>query len=97
MDRQLTKYNEAVAKNRKLRTQIDELRKERNVYKKINKRLKEEVRVKKSVLEKELKEAEDVYLRKEAQRKKLTDVRKETEKQDEDYQDELRKLRRLIE
>ena len=85
LDRQLTKFNEAVAKNRKLRSCIDDLRKERNVYKKINKKLKEEIKLKKHLLEKELKEAEDIYLRKEQMRKKLTELKKDTEKQDVDY------------
>ena len=60
-----------MAKNRKFRTYIDDLRKEANVYKKINKKLKEELKTKKQDLEKELKEAEDIYIRKETIRKKL--------------------------
>ncbi len=79
LDRQLQKFNEAVAKNRKFRTYIDDLRKEANVYKKINKKLKEELKTKKQELEKELKEAEDIYIRKETIRKKLQDLKVETE------------------
>lgn len=41
------------------------------VFKKINKNLKEELAVKKKELGSELKEAEDIYLRKEHIRKKL--------------------------
>eukprot|EP00347_Sterkiella_histriomuscorum_P002361 403368450 len=96
LDRQLQKYNEAVANNRKFRSYIDDLRKERNVYKKINKKLKEELKIKKTDLEKELKEAEEIYIRKEMIRKKLSELKVETEKQDTDYQEELRKLRKLI-
>ena len=55
------------------------------MYKKIHKKLKEEIKLKKQVLEKELKEAEDIYLRKEQMRKRLTELKKDTEKQDFDY------------
>ena len=72
------------------------MRKERNVYKKINKKLKDELKFKKKNLEKELKEAEEIYIRKEAIRKKLRELKQETEKQDGDYNEELRKLRQLI-
>ncbi len=80
-----------------MRTYIDELRKERNVYKKINIKLKDELKSKKLVLEKELKEAEEIYLRKETLRKQLSELKKDTEKQDQDHNEELRKLRKLIE
>lgn len=75
MDRQLQKYNEAVANNRKFRAYIDDLRKERNVYKKINKKLKDELKFKKKDLERELKEAEEIFIRKETIRKKLTELK----------------------
>ena len=54
---------------------IDNLRKERNTYKEITKKLKYELEEKKREMEKELKEAEEVYLRKETIRKKLKDLR----------------------
>lgn len=85
LDRQLQKYNEAVAKNKKLRMQIDDLRKERNVYMEINDKLKKELKRKKKELEGELKQAEEVYMRKETIKKKLTDLKKDAEKQDKDY------------
>lgn len=56
------------------------MRKETNLYKKINKKLKEELKIKKGELEKELKEAEEIYLRKENIKKKLTELQIETEK-----------------
>jgi len=42
--------------------------------------LKEELKLKKKDLEKELKEAEEIYLRKEMIRKKLSELKVETEK-----------------
>lgn len=85
LDRQLQKYNEAVAKNRKLRMDIDNLRKERNAYKKINLKLKAELQEKKKLMQKELKDSEEVYLRKETISKKLKDLKQDAEKQDKGY------------
>ncbi len=68
-----------MAKNRKYRAYIDDLRKEANVYKKINKKLKDELKVKKAELERELKEAEEIYMRKEQVRKRLGEFKVETE------------------
>jgi hypothetical protein len=48
----LIKYNEAVANNRKLRMEIDDLRKERLVYKEINKKLRKELKSKKGEMQK---------------------------------------------
>jgi predicted nucleotidyltransferase len=64
-ERHLNRYNEALAKNRDLRLSIDDLRKERNVYMDINNKLHKELKKKKKELEKELKEAEDIYMKKE--------------------------------
>jgi len=85
-----------LAKNRKLRLQIDDLRKEMMNYKEINKKLKKELTEKKELMERELNEAEDVYLMKEEAKKKLSELKKESETMNKDYQDELRKLKQAI-
>ena len=48
-------------------------------YKEVNSRLKQELTNKKQQMEQELKEAEQVFMAKEEARKKLTDLRSETE------------------
>lgn len=63
----------------------------------INDKLQKELKKKKKELESELQSAEEVYMRKETIKKKLTDLKKDAENQDKEYQDELRKLRYLIE
>jgi hypothetical protein len=65
--------------------EIDNLRKERNAYKKVNCKLKKELTEKKNEMQKELKESEEVYLKKENIRKKLKDLKVDAEKQDKDY------------
>ena len=58
---------------------IDDLRKERLVYKDINKKLQSELNKKKELMEKELKEAEDIYMKKENIKKKLKEMKSESE------------------
>jgi len=77
--------------------QIDSLRKERRVFKKINIKLQKELTQQKEELKKELKEAEDCYLKKDSIRKKLNELKKDATHEDIYYQEELRKLRDLIE
>jgi hypothetical protein len=52
---------------------------------------------KKELMERELKDAEEVYLKKENIKKKLKELRTDSEKQNNDYKEELRKLRKIIE
>ena len=68
-----------MAKNRSLRSNINDLRQEMIAYKEVNSRLKQELTNKKQQMEQELKEAEQVFMAKEEARKKLTDLRSETE------------------
>lgn len=64
--------------------EIDNFRKEMNAYKKINTNLKKELSEKKKNLQKDLKESEDLYLKKETIRKQLKDLKIDAEKQDKD-------------
>lgn len=48
-------------------------------------------------MEKELKEAEDYYIKKESVKKSLKEMKHNTELQGSQYEEELRKLRKLIE
>lgn len=59
--------------------------------------MKKEVEQKKGEMQKRLKESEDAYIRKEGLKKKLKEVKSETEKVTKDQLDELRKLRQIIE
>jgi hypothetical protein len=77
--------------------QIDDLRKERIVFKEINKKLQFELGKKKELMEKELKEAEEVYIKKEEMKKKLKMLKVESETKNKEQKDELRKLWKLIE
>ena len=60
--------------------EINDLRKERNAYIEVNKKLQKELKSKKVELEKEIKEAEEIYLRKENIKKKLVDLKKDADK-----------------
>lgn len=50
------------------------------VFKEINRKLSHELAKKKDVMEKELKESEEIYLRKESIKKKLKELKEDSEK-----------------
>ena len=60
--------------------QIDDLRKERLVYRDINKKLRKELQTKKVQMEKQLKESEELYIKKESLKKRLKESKEDCEK-----------------
>ena len=64
IDKQLQKFNQAVAQNKNIREQIDSVRREKVVFEEIYEKLSGELTRKKNLLLKTIKKAEDSYLEK---------------------------------
>ena len=97
LDKQLQKYNQAVAHNRQLRDKIDALRRERVVFDKIYKKLEKELENKKKEMHTIIEEAEDAYKKREKAKADMESLKKEAEQEQQEFQKEWNKLEILIE
>ncbi|CDW83010.1 UNKNOWN [Stylonychia lemnae] len=97
LDKQLQKFNQAVAQNKNLREQIDALRRERVVFDNIYKKLETELKKKKDDMMKIIERAEKAYMQREQAKKEMNDLKKEAEKEQEEFEKEWNKLGQLIE
>ncbi len=97
LDKQLQKFNQAVAQNKNLREQIDALRRERVVFDNIYKKLETELKKKKDDMMKIIERAERAYMQREAAKKEMNDLKKEAEREQEEFEKEWNKLGKLIE
>ena len=92
LDKQLQKFNQAVAQNKNLREQIDALRRERVVFDNIYKKLETELKKKKDDMMKIIERAEKAYMQREQAKKEMNDLKKEAEKEQEEFEKEWNKL-----
>jgi chromosome segregation ATPase len=80
-----------------LREQIDALRRERVVFDNIYKKLETELKKKKDDMMKIIERAERAYMQREAAKKEMNDLKKEAEREQEEFEKEWNKLGKLIE
>lgn len=97
LDKQLQKYNQAVAQNKNLREQIDALRRERVVFDTIYLKLENELKRKKDEMKRIIEKAEKAYEQREQAKAEMNNLKKEAEKEQEEFEKEWNKLGKLIE
>jgi hypothetical protein len=66
LENTLQKYNEAYAANKKIRDEIDVLRRERNIYEDISTKLEEELNAKKQLMEEIVARGQEAHRKREA-------------------------------
>lgn len=96
LDKQLQKYNQAVAHNRELKEKIDALRRERIVFDKIYSKLEKELSNKKEMRQ-IIEKADKAYKEREKAKAEMETLKKEAEQEQEEFQREWNKLEKLIE
>ena len=97
LDKQLQKYNQAIGHNKQLREQIDSVRRERVVFDSIYKKLESELNDKKKTMVKIIEQAETAYHAREAAKQEMIALKKNSEEEQKQFDEEWRKLSKLIE
>jgi len=97
LDKSLQKYNEAVANNKQLREQIDQLRRERKVYDNIYSKLESELMDKKREMKEVIEKAKKAYEEREKAQTKMKELKDKAAKDQSDFEREWEELSKLIE
>lgn len=97
LDKALVKFNEALAYNTQLRSQIENLRRERSVFDEIYKKLERELQDKKSKMESIISATQEAHdVRDQAQREMLL-LKRQADKEQEAFEQEWALLKQAIE
>jgi len=97
LDKQLQKFNEAIAANKKLRDQIDLLRRERLVFDDIYKKLENELKMKKMEMASIIEQANAAYEARDSAQAQMAALKQQADKEHSEFEKEWRELGRLIE
>eukprot|EP00929_Paragymnodinium_shiwhaense_P124453 TRINITY_DN99_c0_g2_i1.p1 TRINITY_DN99_c0_g2~~TRINITY_DN99_c0_g2_i1.p1 ORF type:complete len:568 (-),score=251.93 TRINITY_DN99_c0_g2_i1:30-1670(-) len=97
LDKALQKFNEAIAANKKLREQIDTLRRERLVFDDIYKKLENELKMKKMEMASIIEQANAAYEARDAAQAQMAALKQQADKEHSEFEKEWRELGRLIE
>mmetsp|Transcript_28818 Transcript_28818/g.35017 ORF Transcript_28818/g.35017 Transcript_28818/m.35017 type:complete len:526 (-) Transcript_28818:1065-2642(-) len=97
LDKALQKYNEALAHNRKLRENIDNLRRERLVFDQIYKKLEKELAEKKKEMAHIIEVSNKAYEARDAAVNEMARLKAQADKEQAAFEAEWRELGRLIE
>lgn len=93
----LEKFNSQLAKNKKIRQDIDEYRKERVVYDGIYKKLEKELHAKKKEMAAIIEDAKTAYAKHDKAKSELQALKTQVNREKDDFQREWAELGRLIE
>lgn len=96
LDKARIKYNEAQAHNNKLREQIDNLRKDRDSYDVVFKRLTKELKSKKSDVQRLIKASNEAYKSRGEAQAEMMDLKARADKEQHQFKKELSKLSRTM-
>merc|ERR1719198_696228 len=97
LDRELQKFNEAIAANRNLREQIDTLRRERVVFDDIYKKLENELHSKKKEMANIIEQANAAYEARDSAQAQMAALKQQADKEHAEFEKEWTELGRLIE
>jgi chromosome segregation ATPase len=97
LDKALQKYNEVVAQNKQIRDGIDTLRREKLVYTNIYKKLQTELEEKREKLNDLLAKGEMAVREREAAKKRMEELRKKAENEQEEFKRDWQELTNIIE
>lgn len=93
----LEKFNEQLAKNKKIRNEIDEYRKERVVYDGIYKKLEKELHAKKKEMAAIIENAKESYAKRDKAKNELNNLKKIVHKEKVEFEREWAELGQLME
>jgi len=88
LDKTLQKYNEAVAQNKKIHSQIDSLRREKKVYQTLRQRLTEEVEQKQQELKQIESQKEQAKIQRDDAKKQLLSLKETAEREQTKFKQE---------
>jgi coiled-coil domain-containing protein 63/114 len=97
LDKAMQKYNQTISHNKQLRLEIDKLRKDKNIYEATYKKLQEDLNNKRTEMADAIASAEQAYKNREVALKTLEELKKENEKEQEQYEKEWTELLTQIE
>merc|ERR1719181_803168 len=97
LDKALQKFNEAIAANKRLREQIDTLRRERLVFDDIYKKLENEQKMKKMEMASIIDQANAAYEARDSAQAQMASLKQQADKEHVEFEKEWRELGRLIE
>ncbi|QDZ25392.1 outer dynein arm protein 1 [Chloropicon primus] len=96
LEKALVKYNEALGKNKKLKEQIDSLRRERLVFDQIYKKLEKELEEKKREMANIIEVSNSAYEARDAALQELTILQNQADKEQAAFESEWRELGKMI-
>ena len=96
LDKALVKFNEALAQNKALRTEIDNLRRERVVFDQIYKKLEKELGEKKKEMANVIEISNIAYEARDQAQNEITALRAQSDREQSSFEDELQALNHVI-
>lgn len=97
LDKALVKYNEALSNNKKLRSNIDDLRREKNVYDGIYKKLERDLNEKKRVMADIIEMSNQSYEARDQSEHEIELIKRQMREREELWEAELKQLNRKLE
>ena len=97
LDKALVKFNQSLSSNRKLREQIDDLRRERVVFDNIYKKLEKELHEKKKQMANVIELSNMTYEQRDNCQMEITAIDQANRKEQEDFEEQMIELGRMLE
>jgi len=97
LDKALKKYNEALANNKRLRENIDNLRRERLVFDQIYKKLEKELAEKKKEMARIIEISNKAYEARDAAQAEMAALKQQADKEQQEFETEWKELGKMIE
>jgi chromosome segregation ATPase len=97
LDKALVKFNQSLAHNRKLREEIDDLRRERVVFDNIYKKLEKELHEKKKQMAQVIELSNLTYEQRDNCQMEITAIDQANRKEQEDFEEQMIELGRMLE
>jgi len=97
LDKALKRYNEALANNKRLRQNIDNLRRERLVFDQIYRKLEKELAEKKKEMARIIEISNKAYEARDAAQSEMAALKAQADKEQEDFEREWKELGKMIE
>jgi len=97
LDKALKRYNEALANNKRLRENIDNLRRERLVFDQIYRKLEKELAEKKKEMARIIEISNKAYEARDAAQSEMSALKLQADKEQEDFEREWKELGKMIE
>jgi len=97
LDKALKRYNEALANNKRLRENIDNLRRERLVFDQIYKKLEKELAEKKKEMARIIEISNKAYEARDAAQAEMSALKSQADKEQQEFEQEWKELGKMIE